>query len=71
MPDFSRPTLPPLSYALYLPRSGHYLRRIDSERRRCQVTSERHEACALPEPQAVAIGLALVRASGQPVELRA
>jgi hypothetical protein len=71
MPDFSRPTLPPLSYALYLPRSGYYVRHVDPERRRCHVTCERHEACALPEPEAIALGLALVRASGQPVELRA
>ena len=71
MPFFSRPTLPPLSYALYLPRSGRYVRSFNVRRRRCQFTGEQREACQLPEPEAVAVGQALARAIGQPVELRA
>ena len=66
-----RPTLPPLRYALFFPETGAYVREIDPTRRVVRLTSSREHACALPEPQARDVGLALVKSTGQLLELRA
>ena len=66
-----RPTLPPMRYALFFPETGTYVREIDSTRRVVRLTAIRDHACALPEPQARDVGLALIKSTGQLLELRA
>lgn len=67
---FSRPILTPLSYALYLPWRGLYLSAVDSAAGYFRTTPDPCRACELPEPSARATGMQLVRATGEPVELR-
>lgn len=65
-----RPNLPPLHYVLFLPRRGTYVRAVDLERSSFTTTAECSEACAIPEPEAQAVGVRVIRALGEPVELR-
>ena len=67
----SRPTLPPMRYALFFPATGAYVREIDSARRVVCLTANRDQACVLPEPQARDVGFALTKSTGQLLELRA
>jgi hypothetical protein len=67
---FSRPTLPPLSYALFLPMRGAYLLAVDSAAGCFRVTADPRRACSLPEPSARDVGVKLIQATGEPVELR-
>ena len=66
-----RPTLPPMRYALFFPETGAYVREIDTARRIVRLTASRDHACVLPEPQARDVGFALVKSTGQLLELRA
>jgi hypothetical protein len=68
---FPRPTLPPMRYALFFPRTGAYVREVDSDRRVVRLTADRNHACVLPEPQARDLGFALTKSTGQLLELRA
>lgn len=65
-----RPILPPLHYVLFLPCRGTYVRALDTERGRFSTTAERSEACELPDPEARAAGIRVIRAIDEPVELR-
>lgn len=62
--------LPPVRYALFLPRRGTYLRQVDTLARRYRFTGERAGAYLLPEPQARQVGAQLAKAAREPVELR-
>ena len=67
---FNLPTLPPMAYRLWLPASGTYVRDADRLNRRIVGTFNRSSALALPEPQAIAEARAVIRSTGQTVELR-
>lgn len=65
-----RPILPPLHYVLFLPCRGTYVRALDAERGRFSTTADRSQACTLPDSDARAAGLRVIRALDEPVELR-
>ena len=67
---FNLPTLPPLAYRLWLPASGTYVRGTDRVNHRIIGTLNRATAMKLPEPQAIAEARAVIRSTGQTVELR-
>ena len=67
---FSRPILPPLRYALFLPWRGLYLRAVDAAAGCFRTTADPRRACELPDATARATGMQLVWATGEPVELR-
>jgi hypothetical protein len=68
--NFSRPHLQPLTYQLWLPDSGTYVLEARQFNRRIVCTDHRSTALQLPEGQALRIGGALARRSGQVIELR-
>ena len=67
---FSRPTLPPMVYLLWLPHCGTFVRETDQFNRRIIGTINRRTALQLPDDQARRQALALIRRTRQPVELR-
>jgi hypothetical protein len=67
---FERPTLPPLTYQLWLPECAAYVRETDRYNRRIIGTVNRARAMQLPEPLAIAKARALIRSTGRTVELR-
>jgi hypothetical protein len=62
--------LPPMRYALFLPHRGTYLRQMDMRARCFRFTSEKTNACVLPEPEARLVGTQLAQTAQTPVELR-
>lgn len=68
--NFSRPVLPPLRYALFLPWRGIYVRAVDAAAGCFKTTTDPRHACELPDSSAREIGMRVVRALCEPVELR-
>lgn len=68
MPD--RPTLPELPYVLWLPALGAYVQKARRLNRRIITTNNRAAAACFPYVRARETALALIRATGQVIELR-
>lgn len=67
---YSRPTLPPLLYRLWLPHLSLYVRETDPINDRFTGTGSQERAVVLPEPEARHLALELIRARGVVVELK-
>ena len=67
---FNLPTLPPMSYMLWLPYCRTYVREASQFNRRIIGTINRRTAMQLPEDQAIRRARDLSRRFDQPVELR-
>ena len=66
----SRPLLPPMRYALYMPHRGVYVKALQATDGNFEATGDSAQACTLPDPEARAAGRQVIQATGEPVELR-
>lgn len=65
-----RPTMQPMAYRLWLPHCGAYVRETGQNNRWIIGTVNRDAALHLPEAQALRQARALIRRTGQVIELR-
>ena len=69
MPDFDRPTLPPLAYRLRIAHAGLYVRETSRNNRRIITTVNPHDALRLPEAQALRVAGNLRSRTGHVIRL--
>ncbi len=62
--------LKPLAYFLYLPKRGVYVEIANVASGKFRLTANPAAACALPDADARTVGLRVVRATGEAVDLR-
>ena len=62
--------LPPMRYALFMPHRGVYVKAMQATEGAFEATCASADACAFPDPEARAAGRLVIRATGEPVELR-
>lgn len=67
---FSRPSLPPMPYRLWLPDLGLYVKAATPRKGRFTGTRCADRAAVMPEPEARELARGLIRARGLIVELR-